>query len=353
MKNYILIGLLFGLFFIGCHQEDDLTPSFADKSWVDSLDLNNPRVKNYYEKYGFGLLTKFDIVRDLRYSMSTTTTQNYWNKLLAKKMDRTTEIDSAITFFNESLFQYFTNEEFVRDYFPKRILLTRELILDHFFNEIRVECKESDARVNANGNNSLHSIFNKSSFAFSVKLGTIYYNEANYNDYKMDNLYMFIVYLFEMNDLYDAFGSDFYLSELARCYGREMTGPGGGWLNLPVGIYVEDGGSLNDLYADKYWYWNKGFVSTAFLNPVEKMGVNAGKIQIKSQNGITSEYVFPDKKWEVRTLINQLLFVTPEVWDSYPEVVKNRFTILMGKFDEWGIDIRSINPVIKNVYPRK
>ena len=80
--------------------------------------------------------------------------------------------------------------------------------------------------------------------------------------------------------------------------------------------------------------------------------MDTDQIELQAQYGITDVYVFPDKQRDVRMLINQLLFVTRDVWDSYPEVVKNRFALLMAKFDEWGIDIRAVNPVIADVFPR-
>ena len=137
---------------------------------------------------------------------------------------------------------------------------------------------------------------------------------------------------------------------MENCYGRPLTGDENSWLGL--GVYVEEGGSPTDRYTDKYWYWNKGFVSTKWLHPIPEVGVNQGMIELQGQWGITEQYMFPTKEREVRTLINQLLFVTRDVWDSYPETVKKRFALLMAKFDEWGINIRAINPVIADVFPR-
>ena len=351
MKHYIWFSLICLLLLPGCYDEDALAPSWADKNWKDSLEMEYSLVKEYYEKYGVGLLTRFDLNRDLLYNMTTSTIQsNSWNTLRVDRMERTTEIDSALQFLDETLLQYFTDEDFIRDYFPRRILVGRDVFLSNSTNSICAVCMESDARASSNGINSLHSIFSRISFAVSCKLNTIYYSEENYNNFKMDNLYMFISYLFEHNDLYSLFGTDFYLPSMENCYGRPLTGDESSWLGL--GVYVEEGGSPDDRYTDKYWYWNKGFVSTKWLHPIPEVGVNRDMIELKSQYGITEQYVFPNKQREVRTLINQLLFVSREVWDSYPEVVKKRFALLMAKFDEWGIDIRAVNPVIADVFPR-
>lgn len=351
MKNYIWFGLICLLLLPGCYDETALTPSGADKDWADSLELEYPLVKEYYEKYGVGLLTRYDLNRDLLYNMTTSNIQSgSWNTLRVDRMERTTEVDSALAFLDNTLLQYFTDEDFIRTYFPTRILVGREVFLDNSRNSVCPICLESDARVSSSGINSLHSIFSRISFAVSCKLNTIYFSDENYYNYKMDNLYMFICYLFERNDLYSLFGTDFYLPSMENCYGRPITGDEDSWLGL--GVYVEEGGSPDDRYTDKYWYWNKGFVSTKWIHAIPAAGEHKDQIELQAQYGITDVYVFPDKQRDVRMLINQLLFVTRDVWDSYPEVVKNRFALLMAKFDEWGIDIRAVNPVIADVFPR-
>lgn len=351
MKKTILICFLLCLFLAGCDKEDALAPSLMENDWADSLDLSNPAVKKYYEKYGIGLLTKFDLNRDLRYNMSTITVQKYWDKLLVTKLEQPEDIAEAITFFEESFFRYFTNEAFIRACFPKRLLLTKELILNDNWNEICKTCEESDSRVGEDAINSLHSIYSRSSFAFSVKLETIHYNEESYYNYKMDNFYLFLAYLFEINNFYDLFGPDFYLAEMQPVYGRLFSGIAIPEYGVFAGVYVEEGGSPDDNYTDKYWYWNKGFVSTKYLNPIIAAGEYKGMVQLR-KGAVTSGYAFPDKQREVRSLLNQLLFMTAEVWDSYPDVVKKRFAILMEKMDEWGIDVRQLNPAVSYAFPR-
>lgn len=240
MKHYIWFSLICLL--PGCYDEDALAPSWADKNWKDSLEMEYPLVKEYYEKYEVGLLTRFDLNRDLLYNMTISTIQsNSWNTLRVDRMERPTEIDSALQFLDATLLQYFTDEDFIRDYFPRRILVGRDVFLSNSTNSICTVCMESDARASSNGINSLHSIFSRISFAVSCKLNTIYYSEENYNNFKMDNLYMFISYLFEHNDLYSFFGTDFYLPSMENCYGRPLTGDESSWLGL--GVYVEEGGS--------------------------------------------------------------------------------------------------------------
>lgn len=210
-----------------------LTPSGADKDWADSLELEYPLVKEYYEKYGVGLLTRYDLNRDLLYNMTTSNIQSgSWNTLRVDRMERTTEVDSALAFLDNTLLQYFTDEDFIRTYFPTRILVGREVFLDNSRNSVCPICLESDARVSSSGINSLHSIFSRISFAVSCKLNTIYFSDENYYNYKMDNLYMFICYLFERNDLYSLFGTDFYLPSMENAMAvllQEMKIAGWAW----------------------------------------------------------------------------------------------------------------------------
>lgn len=343
MRKCILICLCFwGIVCLSsCDEESALTPSVQEIDWADSLDLSYAMVKDCYEKYGVGLITKFDPVRDMRYNIDT-----YWENLWLSRLERPMEVDSVLVFLEESFFCYFKNEEFVRTCFPRKILLSREILLSGTTNSYCSAMEESDARVGEKAINSLHSIYSKGAFAFSMKLGTIYYNQVNYRSYMMDNMYLFLSYLFEINDFYSVFGSDFYLSTMKDCYGRPFSGPATIYNGNKPGVYIEEGGSEEDVYTDKYWYWNKGFVSTAFMNPV----IAPGSMDIIFLTSSIS--VFPDRTREVRSLINQMLFVTRPVWDSYPEVVKGRFAVLMSRFDEWGIDIRSMNPVMEYAFPR-
>lgn len=345
MRN-ILIYLFVIFIAAGCDHEDQLAPTLKEKDWSDSLDMSVPMVKECYEKYGFGLLTKFDVTRDVAYNIDS-----YWQELMISRMDRTTEIDSAFTFFQESFLQYFTKDEFIKKYFPRKIILTREVFLNKTSNPYCTQCMESDARVSATAVNSLHSIFSKGSFVFSAKLDAIYYSEKNYQDYKLDNLYLFLSYLFEINDFYNVFGIDFYLSDMASYYGRHFSGGATIYTGNKPGVYVEEGGAVTDQTTSVSWYWNKGFVSTAYLNPVNAQG----KIQLRDQSidGNFAAYAFPQKEREVRTLINQMIFMSQSIWNKYPTVVKNRIAILMKQFDEWGIDIRAINPVMESAFPRQ
>lgn len=331
MKQYRLyIGIALMLLLWGCDKEDQLTPSLMETDWVEKLDMDNPMVKDFYDHYGVGLMTQYDLNKDLRYNMASATVQEkQWGNLLAPSLERTTEIDSAFTFLQTTLLQYFTNAEFIRDHFPRKILLARELVLDYSDNAICEECKESDKLVSFLGNNSLHSIYSKSSFAFSVKLATIYYNTTNLYAYKMDNLYLFLSCLFRINDLYDELGSDFYLPGMKNYYSRKLKE-----------VYVEEGNSETAVNADIQWYWEKGFVSNLYLN------------NPTTANKILLDNTFPDRERDVRMCINQLLFVSSKVWNQYPDAVKERLTVLVHKFDEWGIDIRLINPVIGDMIPR-
>lgn len=347
MNKYIFFWILGLLFASACNKEDyDVSPSLCEIDWVDSLDMTNPKVKAYYEKYGIGLLTRFDTIRDFHYNIT-----GLWDRFKLTKITDPVEVDSCITYLEEAFFKYFTNDDFIRKYFPRKLILAKEVYLDYTYNNSWCPVtEESDVRVGEYAVNSLHSVYSKGAFAFSLKLNTINYNEENYNAYKYDNLYIFLANVFELHDLYEEFGSDFYLSTMEKCYGRNFTGEGSAYSKK--GIYVEEGGSPDDLVVDKYWYWDRGFVSTKTLNPV-LTGKNEGKVRLRTENGITSLYRFPDKERDVRMLINQMFFVTREVWDSYPEVVKKRFAILMEKFDEWGIDVRALNPVMEYAFPRQ
>lgn len=331
MKQYVVyIGMALNFLFWGCESEDRLMPSLMETDWADQLDMSNPIVRDFYDAYGVGLMTKYDLNKDLRYNMASATVQeNQWNKLLAPELERDTEIDSAFAFVQTTLLQYFTNDAFIKNYFPRKILLARELVLDNTENGICEECMESDKLVSFLGNNSLHSIYTKGSFALSVKLSTIYFNTANFYAYRMDNLYLFLSCLFRINNLYDELGSDFYLPGMKNYYSRKLKE-----------VYIEEGNSEEASDVAVGWYWEKGFVSNLYMN------------NPTASNKIPLDNNFPDRERDVRMCINQLLFMTARAWNQYPDHVKERLEVLVHKFDEWGIDIRAINPVVGEMIPR-
>lgn len=338
----ISVPILFFLMSLlgACEKEDQLTPSMLDVDWMDSLDLGNPIVKDCYDNYRVGLLTRFDLNRDLRYNMSTTEVQKSWENLLPEKLERSSEIDSALTFFQESLLPYFKNDDFIRKYFPRKILFTRKLELKMKQNTICAACNESENNV-YEGVGALHSIYSKSSFAFSVNLKEIYFSTNAMEAYKTDNLYIFLCKIFDQHDLYSQLGSDFNLSGLKNYYGKNL-----------FDVFVnEDNGDKKATYTDVQWYWGKGFVSTSAMNAPATSGQQSGKIQINDQFGESYHYKFPDRTMDARMYINQLIFVDRATYETYPEIVKDRFRALMDKFDQWGIDIRAINPVLSELFP--
>ena len=352
MKN-ILISFAAVFLLAGCEKEEDLTPTNIEVDWHDYLDMSNPIVKQMYDECQVGLLTDFDLNRDMLNNSTS-----YWEMLRMDKFETSTGIDSAFVFLQETFLSYFTNKSFIRDYFPRKIILTRELLLNYVIttnlgNPYSSIIEESDLRVSSQATGSLHSIFNKVAFAFSMKFSSIFYESEsepgifpNYNGYVLDNMYIFLSALFDRNNFYDAFGADFYLPEMVYCYGKAMSQTPTALNDYTPGIWQEDGGDPSDASAaDKYWVWNKGFVSTRF-----SLAVNANdEITLRNAGGSAS---FPSKERDVRNLLNQMIFVTEELWDSYPDPVKDRFAVMMTKFDEWGIDIRRLNPTMAYAFPR-
>lgn len=339
MKKY-LICLATTLTLAACEKEKALTPSLSEQDWSSDLDMTNPTVKSLWQDYRVGVLTNWNPSRDLLFNL-----QGYWNNLELTKFEEQAQIDEAFTFLNESLLSYFTNKEFVKECFPRKILLCGEVFLNATTNNLCPQTCESDWRVSEYGNNSLHSIFNEATFAMSVKLSTINFSAENRNNYMRDNMYLFLAFLFERNNLYDELGSDFYITGMEDCYGRRMSGDAA-MNNGEPGVWVAEGGALDTELVPMSWYLNKGFVPTKYLNaPID------GQIRIKNGSD-TRSYRFPDRKREVLTMINQLIAMSQTDWDQYPAIVQNRFAALVTRFDEWGIDIRSLNPAIEYVLPK-
>ena len=348
MKKYILTGLAAVLLLAGCEKEEKLTPSNMEVDWHQYLDMSNPVVKQFYDECGVGLLTNFDDSRNLLHQITT-----YWDQAFLEKLE-IQDIENAFEFLQKSLLSYFTNKQFIKDNFPRTILLAGDVLLgrvhnqNHYYNPI---IEESNAAVGVPAANSIHSIFNAVAFAFACKMETINYSEANYNNYARDNMYIFLSCLFERNNLYDELGADFHLPEMKYYYGKCLSCDASVNNNNTPGIWQEEGNQTSVINTSKYWYWNKGFVSTNRLVPVQTGASLLDQIYLRSAAGIT--YWFPEKNRETRTILNQMIFVTEEVYDSYPDIIKGRFAAIMAKFDEWGIDIRRFNPTMEYAFPRK
>jgi len=351
MKKYLSISLAFLFLLAGCEKDEKIIPTNFESNWHERLDMTNPTVKQMYDECGVGLLTDFEIITDLRFSVTS-----YWGVLRADKFERKSAIDSAYVFLQESFLKYFTNKQFIRDYFPRRILLSSELFLDHISSTTMQspygthldESDEAVGGVRSAARGSLHSIFNDASFAFSAKLQTIYFSQANYHNYVSDNMYIFLTALMERNKLYDKFGLEYHLPSMEYYYGKPLTAdPELASTGYIQGIWEEEGNPTRTPSTTRFWFWNKGFVSNKKWNPVN---ATTGDIQLWSTVAVNNW--FPSKERDVRTMFNQFIFLTQETWDDYPEIIKGRFAAMMAKFDEWGIDMRSFNPVIGKAFPR-
>lgn len=340
-KTLLIVASL--LVLAACGGDDEYTPYYQDVDWADQVDMDDPVSNEIYTTYGKGIIMEFNLERDIKY-MAT-----YVLSLEADMLAQE-EKAGASTYVKESLFSYFTNAEFVKKYFPNTLYLAKAFNVTAAGTNYCPVALEGKYRVAEDYlYNTIHSIWLFGKFVMSVNIDTIEKSPGEREMFLKDNLFILLSFILEKRNLYDEFG-DFYLEDGDKYYGRLFNGCPD---RNEVGIWNEEGGLWSDTYAPASWYHNKGFVSTANMNMVYVMG-GERLVRLRQENNTVNYYMrFPhDRKEDLRWFIDLMMYIDRETYDLYPEIVKNRFKAVAGKFDQWGFDFRRVNPVWNDIVPR-
>lgn len=345
MKNIPIIAIS-ALLLAGCGEESyDLTPTNKEVNWADQIDMTNPTSRAVYQSYGLGLITDFDVTRDVLYHV------NYKLGISIDKFAEKQDKDDAIDYAKTNLFDYFTNDAFIRSYFPKKFYLARTVNVTATDNDYCPVAREGKWRI---GEfylyNTIHSMYMFSNFLMTVDLATINGSAIAAESYQKDNLFILWGYMIDNHDLDKLLGEDFYTPQIERYYGRmfnENTEYG------RSGVWNDEGGSWADVFVAASWYYNKGFISTANINRVQTVG-GQRMLWLRQENGVNYYMRFPyDRKEDLRQYIDVMMYLDRATWNLYPDIVKKRFKALVDKFDEWGYDFRRLNTMWNDVYPKQ
>ncbi len=358
MKKYWIISIVFlGLIYSCEKHEDSLTPSYKDENRVAAqVDLSKPIVKKIYETYDVGILYEYDHVLDFAYVASTVAQAKKWgdveipqisNLFLDSLGEMPTDtvafyheyVNEALTFLDTTLFRYFEPGSMIAEKLPNKVLISSSIYseADLFISSLI----ESESRSYGRSYGSLSSVYNEHSIVFDVNRDRLTYKPRQL---MLDNFYVFLTKIMEMNNLYNDIpesfygGKDIYYGEvMAGIYKEEMG--------------IDDATVLNVI--DKNWFYEKGFIDAVFFY---NMPNGLSNLYYKDEDGkwvkvdkaLKPEYKFVSGlKSDVCSYITEMLHRDASEIEAFPENIQDNMRLLLNLFTDWGIDFVGVNPELE------
>ena len=121
---FAALATVIGLFAASCEKVEVLEPTNIEKDWTKNIDLSNAYVKEIFEQTGVAILTEFDDTLDVFYQgadYGVIKTVNITHLSGSEK-------DKAIGWLKENILDCFS-KECIKKYFPKRIFLTKTIVV--------------------------------------------------------------------------------------------------------------------------------------------------------------------------------------------------------------------------------
>lgn len=142
---------VFALFFIlvtiiSCSDNEDTTPSFADKDRMETLiDRNIPQVVDFCQDYGTYLLYKFDKSLDFAYQFEQSSN---WTNAALMTITHDDALKS-VPFLYDKVFNCYS-KDYKKNYFPRKILLVESLASNNELGLSKPEMGQHLAVANIN-----------------------------------------------------------------------------------------------------------------------------------------------------------------------------------------------------------
>lgn len=115
----ILFFVLAVITLCSCSENEDNTPSMADKDRLDSLlDKSNADVFNFEQKYGTYILYRFDTLLDFAYQFEEASN---WRTAKVTMLEQADEA-GAVTFLKNNFLNRYS-DEVLTTYFPRKLLI--------------------------------------------------------------------------------------------------------------------------------------------------------------------------------------------------------------------------------------
>ena len=373
MKTRIIFCLVASLLWIACDDEDTLSPSMADTDRVMSqIDMEHPVVKRIYDDFGVGLLYEYNDTLDFTYVAATYLEADKWGtvdipQIKSRFADENGElpadsinkykayVDGRLTFIDTTLFKYFDPNGIIATKMPYKVLLS-----ENVFSETGVTglasrvLRESESRVNRDLHGSLHSVFNDHSHAFKVKEEDV---AVGTSKYIKDNFYAFLSRIIDMHKLYELAPDEFYGNK-DLYYGKTLAA-----------VYREENGmeeeeELEITYFPKEWLFEKGFIDAEYFYDITD-GLPNTWARDKNGNYMKDEngnYIYlekallvsdvnlafvEDRSEDLRSYLVELMYRNVDELEAFPENIQQNLMIVLNLITEWGVDLESINPELK------
>lgn len=361
MKRYwIIFIILCGLSYSCERKEDQLKPSYKDVDRVATqIDLSKPTIKDIYETYDVGLLYEYDRILDFAYVASTISEAQKWGgvqiplieslftdslgEIPADTMEAFHQyIDQGVTFLDTNLFRHLDPAllSAANINLPGKVLLSASIYSDIDLAVATVS--ESESRTTSRSEGTLSSIYNNQAIVFDLNPENLMHNPRQL---VIDNFYVFLSKVLEMNNLYARIPEGFYGTKRLY-YGKEMRG-----------IYGEEMGLDSITTAqlpiiDKDWFFEQGFVDARYfynrpggLSNVSYRDEDNRWVLVKK--GLRPYYTFVTRTADLRSYINEMLHRSASEITDFPENIQENMRLLLDLFTSWGIDIAGINPELE------
>lgn len=331
MTKYLILFPFILLLCWSCEKEDAITASGLDQDHVlDSLDMSYPIVKEYYEKYGVAILTRFDENVDLKFNFYTEHDHIFWNALEIGRITRKSQCDSIMEILEGDILSCFKDEfefngktfrsDFRKKYFPNKILLTNSLVSQSSSYGIATES------VNGVGGSligALHCVENDNALILNIDTETMLVSEESFQRFRKDMIYVLVAYAITKHKLYDEVPDKFY--EYSSNFYEKVIGD----------IQEENGETVHDVSRYEY-VRNYGLVCTSTYPG--------------SSLGFMWRLSFPSKERDFRVFFDHLM--TPEglgdgSGDTHvykvTEVTLKKMWYVAHTLMNWGIDVTLLN----------
>ncbi len=332
MKNNIITVccmLLLGLT-SSCDRDSDPSASGLDTERLkDSLALNYPLVREYYENRGVAILHRFDEIVDLKFDFHNAYTAKFWDGLSVGKITGTTELDSVMHILENDILSCFKtgftfdgqtySSDFVKNYFPPKIILTDNLV-STWGASLSIPT-ESVNRTSETLQGTLHGTINNNAVVMNLNPKVMCSSEANFQRFRKDILYFTIAYLIDKHNLYDRISDRFY------AYSREFYGK-------EIRTLLEDTEEEVPEFMSKTEY-------------IERFGILLSSVYPSEKTSFSTYTKVTDRKRDVRLYLDQLLNAESfeaggePVW-KMTAVTQQKMWYLGHALLELGIDVSEI-----------
>lgn len=393
MKKIFVLAILASLvgFAASCQKEEVLSPTNIEKDWTNGIDLSNSYVKQIFEQTGVAILTEFNDTTDVFYQGSD------YGVIKSVNLTHLTgsEKDLAIQWLKENILDNFSTE-CIKKYFPRRIFLTKTIVLSSepgYVGPWIHEMRYTQNLWSANG--TQHAFPFAQGFAVSVNTDVLF-NDQTQIDYQKkfrnDIMSLLCFELFMKNDWIDGIkdNEDIFPEDVTMLYGcrvldTESTNSlGGNKYVTAQGMYHKwyRYNAKDPRYGDPITkldyrrmtlegYFEFGFPDTGTNCNVEYGGefrwpTGTPTTEVSTYNDAGVRYTYETDGFvtvdsyhcsapngplrDSRNLIGALVDLNDVKLTVYGEFLIHRLWAMNEYMKEIGVDFKKFNPVIETMY---